>query len=95
MRLVNKQLAANQRQAALLSATGSSGKQVKAKVIKVQENVFCVNCHNEYSFHYQIFCVLLCHLLLTIYLYKFTVLYKLYKFTYIKCSMPCIFTSVL
>ena len=94
MRLVNKQLAANQRQAALLSAAGSSGKQVKAKV-KVQENVFCVNCQNEYSFHYQIFCVLLCHLLLTIYLYKFTILYKLYKFTYIKCSMPCIFTSVL
>ena len=94
MRLVNKQLAANQRQAALLSATGSSGKQVKAKV-KVQENVFCVNCQNVYSFHYQIFCVLLCHLLLTIYLYKFTILYKLYKFTYIKCSMPCIFTSVL
>ena len=94
MRLVNKQLAANQRQAALLSATGSSGKQVKAKV-KVQENVFCVNCQNEYSFHYQIFCVLLCYLLLTIYLYKFTILYKLYKFTYIKCSVPCIFTSVL
>ena len=32
MRLVNKQLAANQRQAALLSATGSSGKQAKVKV---------------------------------------------------------------
>ena len=94
MRLVNKQLAANQRQAALLSATGSPGKQVKAKV-KVQENVFCVNCQNEYSFHYQIFCVLLCPLLLAIYLYKFTILYKLYKFTYIKCSIPCIFTSVL
>ena len=94
MRFVNKQLTANQRQAALLSATGSSGKQVKAKV-KVQENVFCVNCQNEYSFHHQIFCVLLCHLLLTSYLYKFTILYKLYKFTYIKCSMPCISTSVL
>ena len=69
MRLVNKQLTANQRQAALLSATGSSGKQVRVKV-KVQENVFCVNGQNEYSFHYQIYCVLLCHLLLTIYLYK-------------------------
>ena len=42
MNFVNKQLAANQRQAALLSATGSSGKQVK---VKVQEKcVFCVNC---------------------------------------------------
>ena len=92
MRFVNKQLTTNQRQAALLSATGSSGKQVKAKV---QENVFCVNCQNEYSFHYQIYCVLLCHLLLTIYLYKITILYKLYKFTYIKSSIPCIFTSVL
>ena len=69
MRFVNKQLTANQKQAALLSATGSSGKQVKAKV-KVQENVFCVNCQNEYSFHYQIYCVLLCHLLLTIYFHK-------------------------
>ena len=94
MRYVNKQLTANQRQAALLSATGSSGKQVKAKV-KVQENVFCVNCQNEYSFHYQIFCVLLCDLLLTIYLYNFTIFYKLYRFTYIKCSMPCNFSSVL
>ena len=94
MRFVNKQLTANQRQAALLSVTGSLGKQVKAKV-KVQENVFCVNCQNEYSFHYQIYCVLLCHLLLTIYLYKITILYKLYKFTYIKYSIPCIFTSVL
>ena len=94
MRFVNKQLTANQRQVALLSATGSSGKQVKAKV-KVQENVFCVNCQNEYSFHYQIYCVLLCHLLLTSYLYKITILYKLYKFTYIKSSIPCIFTSVL
>ena len=36
MNFVNKQLTANQRQAALLSATGSSGKQVKVKV-KVQE----------------------------------------------------------
>ena len=44
MNFVNKQLTANQRQAALLSATSSSGKQVKVKV-KVQENcVFCVNC---------------------------------------------------
>ena len=73
MRLVNKQLTANQRQAALLSATGSSGKQVRAKV-KVQENVFCVNvfcvnCQNEYSFHYQIYCFLLCQLLLPIYLH--------------------------
>ena len=72
MRFVNKQLTANQRQAALLSATGSSGKKLKLK-LKVQENVFCVNCQNEYSFHYEIFCVLLCHLLLTIYLYKFTI----------------------
>ena len=52
MNFVNKQLTANQRQAALLSATSSSGKQVKVKV-KVQEKcVFCVNCQNEYSFHY-------------------------------------------
>ena len=38
MNFVNKQLTANQEQAALLSATSSSGKQVKVKV-KVQENV--------------------------------------------------------
>ena len=51
MNFVNKQLTANQRQAALLSATSSSGKQVK---VKVQEKcVFCVNCQNEYLFHYQ------------------------------------------
>ena len=41
MRFVNKQLTANQRQAVLLSAPGSSGKQAKAKV-KVQEK--CVLC---------------------------------------------------
>ena len=41
MRFVNKQLTANQRQEALLSATGSSGKQAKAKV-KLQEK--CVLC---------------------------------------------------
>ena len=40
MKFVNKQLTANQRQAALLSAISSSGKQVK---VKVQEKcVFCV-----------------------------------------------------
>ena len=69
MRLVNNQLTANQRQAALLSATGSSGKQVRVK-IKVQENVFCVICQNEYSFQYQIYCILLYQLLLPIYLYN-------------------------
>ena len=54
MNFVNKQLTANQWLAALLSATGSSGKQVK---VKVQEKcVFCVNYLNEYSFHYQIYC---------------------------------------
>ena len=59
MNFVNKQLTANQRQAALLSAISSSGKQVKVKV-KVQEKcVFCVNCLNEYSFHYQIYCFIL------------------------------------
>ena len=41
MRFVNKQLTANQRQAALLFATGSSGIKAKAKV-KVQEK--CVLC---------------------------------------------------
>ena len=42
MNFVNKQLTANQGQAALLYATSSSGKQVK---VKVQEKcAFCVNC---------------------------------------------------
>ena len=59
MNFVNKQLTANQRQAALLSAISSSGKQVKVKV-KVQEKcVFCVHCQNEYSFHYQTYCFIL------------------------------------
>ena len=54
MNFVNKQLTANQRQAALLSAISSSGKQVK-----VQEKcVFCVNYVNEYSFYYQIYCLI-------------------------------------
>ena len=44
MNFVNKQLTANQRQATLLSATGSSGKQVKVKVKVEEKCVFCVNC---------------------------------------------------
>ena len=57
MKFVNKQLTANQRQANLLSATSSSGKQGK---VKVQEKcVFCVNCQNEYSFHYQLYCFII------------------------------------
>ena len=58
MNFVNKQLTANQKQAALLSATSSSGKQVKVKVKFQEKYVFCVNCQNEYSFLYQIYCFL-------------------------------------
>ena len=44
MNFVNKQLTASQCLAALLSATSSSGKQVKV-IVKVQEKcVLCVNC---------------------------------------------------